>query len=149
MQADLLIKGGTVVNAHARAEADVAVKDGTVLAIGRGEAMPEARETIDATGLYVLPGIIDVHVHFRDPGLTHKEDWATGSAAAAAGGVTTVFDMPNTVPPTGTLEGYEAKRDAAAAKSIVNFGLYGLLGTDNLHLLEPLAQAGVAGFKLF
>ena len=149
MQADLLIRGGTVVNAHARTEADVAVKDGVVVAVGRGEAMPEARETVDATGLHVLPGIVDVHVHFRDPGLTHKEDWATGSAAAAAGGVTTVFDMPNTDPPTGTLEGYEAKREAAAAKSVVNFGLYGLLGTDNLHLLEGLAEAGVAGFKLF
>src|SRR5919199_1560180 len=119
MQADLLIKGGAVVNAHARAEADVAVKDGVIIAIGRGEALPQARETIDATGLYVLPGSIDVHVHFRDPGLIHKEDWATGSAAAAAGGVTTVFDMPNTNPPTGTLEAYELKRQAAAAKSMV------------------------------
>src|SRR5919202_5906250 len=129
MQADLLIEGGTVVNAHARAEADLAVKDGVIIAIGRGEAMPEARETIDATGFHVLPGVVDVHVHVRDPGLTHKEDWATGSAAAAAGGVTTVFDMPNTNPPTGTLEAFEIKREAAAATSIVNFGLYGLLGT--------------------
>ncbi|MDQ4059615.1 MAG: dihydroorotase family protein, partial [Pseudomonadota bacterium] len=92
---------------------------------------------------------VDIHVHFRDPGLTHKEDWATGSAAAAAGGVTTVFDMPNTNPPTGTLEAYAMKREAARSKSIVNFGIYGLLGTDNLHVLELLAEAGVAGFKLF
>ncbi|MDQ4060048.1 MAG: amidohydrolase family protein, partial [Pseudomonadota bacterium] len=99
MQIDLLIKGGTVVNAHSCMRADIAVKDGVVLAVGRSEAMPPARETIDATGLHVLPGIVDIHVHFRDPGLTHKEDWATGSAAAAAGGVTTVFDMPNTNPP--------------------------------------------------
>ena len=70
--------------------------------------MPQARDTMDATGLHILPGAIDVHVHFRDPGYTHKEDWDTGTAAAAFGGVTTVFDMPNTVPTTG---------DAAARRS--------------------------------
>ena len=76
--------------------ASVAIKDGAMLAVGAADAMPPARETLDATGLHVLPGAIDVHVHFRDPGYPHKEDWATGTAAAAFGGVTTVFDMPNT-----------------------------------------------------
>ena len=71
--------------------------------------MPAARETLDASGLHVLPGAIDVHVHFRDPGYPHKEDWASGTAAAAFGGVTTVFDMPNTIPPTGTAEALAAE----------------------------------------
>jgi dihydroorotase len=62
--------------------------------------MPPARETLDVTGLHILPGAIDAHVHFREPGYTHKEDWETGSAAAAMGGTTTVFEMPNTHPPT-------------------------------------------------
>ena len=76
--------------------------------------MPPARETDRADGLHLLPGGIDVHVHFRDPGLTHKEDWGTGTRAAAAGGVTTVFDMPNTLPPTGTAEALALKHERAA-----------------------------------
>ena len=94
--------------------------------------MPPARETLDATGLHVLPGAIDVHVHFRDPGYPHKEDLGSGTAAAAFGGVTTVFDMPNTVPPTATAEALAAKHAIAAEKAHVDFGLYGLLGEDNI-----------------
>ena len=88
---DLVIRGGLVVSPEAVVAASVAVKDGLVGAVGADEFMPPARETLDATGLHVLPGAIDVHVHFREPGYTHKEDWQTGSAAAACGGVTTVF----------------------------------------------------------
>ena len=101
MRADLVIHGGRVVHPHGIVPASVAVQDGRIVAIGAPDAMPEAAETLDASGLHVLPGAIDVHVHFRDPGYTHKEDWDTGTAAAAFGGVTTVFDMPNTVPTTG------------------------------------------------
>ena len=79
--------------------------------------MPPARETLDATGLHVLPGAIDDHVHFRDPGYPHKEDFATGTAAAAFGGVTTVFDMPNTIPPTGTAKVLAGKHRIAAASA--------------------------------
>jgi dihydroorotase-like cyclic amidohydrolase len=147
--ADLVIAGGTVVNEHGRSDDAVAVRDGIIVAVGAREAMPPARETIDARGCLVLPGAIDVHVHFRDPGLEHKEDWATGSAAAAAGGVTTVFDMPNTLPPTSTLAAFALKCERAAARSIVNYGIYALLGDDNLDELETLAAAGAIGFKLF
>ena len=94
-------------------KASVAIKDGMIIAVGADEAMPPARETLDAQGLHVLPGAIDVHVHFRDPGYPHKEDFATGTAAAAFGGVTTVFDMPNTIPPTGTAEVLAAKHRIA------------------------------------
>jgi dihydroorotase len=110
--------------------------------------MPPSRETFDATGLYLLPGAIDSHVHFREPGYTHKEDWETGTAAAACGGVTTVFEMPNTNPPTGTLEALRMKQDAAK-KAHVDYGIYGLLDENNLDLLEPLIDGGVTGFKCF
>src|SRR5882672_270434 len=76
-----------------------------------------ARVVLDAQGLHILPGAIDVHVHFRDPGYPHKEDFATGTAAAAFGGVTTVFDMPNTIPPTGTAEIMADKHKMAAASA--------------------------------
>ena len=149
MIVDTVVRGGTVVNENGRVQGGVAIKDGRIVAIGDDAALPEARETIDATGKLVLPGVIDVHVHFRDPGMTEKEDWATGSAAAAVGGVTTVFDMPNTVPPVDSPENFARKRAEASAKSIVDYGIYGLLGEDNLDQLEPLAAAGVCGFKLF
>ena len=111
--------------------------------------MPPAAETLDATGLHVLPGAIDVHVHFRDPGYPHKEDWASGTAAAAFGGVTTVFDMPNTIPPTGTPEILAAKHAMASSKAHVDFGLYGLLGEDTIEHVPALCAGGVIGFKLY
>src|SRR5271156_2922350 len=100
--ADLVISGGTVVTENAAFPASLAIAKGRIVAIGEDSAMPTAAERLDAAGLHVLPGAIDAHVHIREPGYTHKEDWATGTAAAACGGVTTIFDMPNTKPPTGT-----------------------------------------------
>jgi dihydroorotase len=147
--ADLVIRGGTVVSPEAAFAASIAVKDGTVLAVGADEAMPASRETLDARGLHVLPGAIDVHVHFRDPGYPHKEDFASGTAAAAMGGVTTVFDMPNTIPPTGTAAALAAKHAIAAAKAHVDFGLYGLLGEDTIAHVPALVAGGVIGFKLY
>jgi len=148
MQAELILHGGTVVNGRTRFPADVAIKDGLVVAVGAPGAMPPAREVVDVTGLHVLPGAIDVHVHFREPGYTHKEDWETGSAAAAMGGTTTVFEMPNTHPPTRSVAELRAKQ-AAAEKSYVDFGLYGLLAEDNIGELEGLIAGGVNAFKCF
>src|SRR6202040_11096 len=111
--------------------------------------MPSAKQTLDASGLHVLPGAIDVHVHFRDPGYPDKEDFASGTAAAAFGGVTTVFDMPNTIPPTGTAEILAAKQAMAAEKAHVDFGLYGLLGEDTIEHVPALVDGGVIGFKLY
>ena len=145
---DIVIVGGRLVTEHGVSQACVAIADGVIAAVGPAASMPPARETIDATGLHLLPGVIDVHVHFREPGMEHKENWESGSSAAAVGGVTTVFDMPNTSPPTDTVDHLRAKMDRAA-KSRVDYGLYGLLGEDNLADLEALAEAGVIGFKLF
>jgi dihydroorotase len=146
--ADLVIHGGKVVTPDAVFEASVAIADGVILAIGADRTMPLARETLDASGLHVLPGVIDDHVHFRDPGYPHKEDFASGTAAAAFGGVTTVFDMPNTIPPTGTPEILAAKHQMAAQKAHVDFGLYGLLGEDTIQHVPELAKT-VIGFKLY
>jgi dihydroorotase len=145
---DLVLTGGIVVSGTARDRADVAIRGDHVVAVGAPETMPPAREVVDVSGLHLLPGAIDVHVHFREPGYTHKEDWDTGTAAAAMGGVTTVFEMPNTHPPTRSAAELVAKQEAAR-KACVDFGLYGLLAEDNLEELEGLVAAGANAFKCF
>src|ERR1700690_1991168 len=105
---DLVIDGGIIVSPDASYRASIAIKNGLIHAIGAPEAMPPARQTLDASGLHILPGAIDVHVHFRDPGYPQKEDFASGTAAAAFGGVTTVFDMPNTLPTINSPEALAA-----------------------------------------
>jgi dihydroorotase len=147
-QADLVIRGGRVVSPDSVVEASVAIKDGKILAVGADEAMPPTKGTLDAHGMHVLPGAIDVHVHFRDPGYPHKEDFTSGTAAAAFGGVTTVFDMPNTIPPVGTPELLAAKHKMAAEKAHVDFGLYALLGEDTIAHAPELAKTAI-GFKLY
>lgn len=146
---DTVIKGGRVVNENGIVDADIALLNGKIAGILSPGLAPAADKVIDATGRYVLPGLIDVHVHFREPGMAHKENWTTGAQAAAVGGVTTVFDMPNTDPPTDNLDNLAIKRELAERQSIVDFGLYGLLGEHNLGELDKLAKAGVIGFKLF
>ena len=146
---DVVIRGGTLVAPEGRMAAALAIQDGVIVAIEEERLLPPARETIDANGLFVLPGVIDAHVHFRDPGDTDSEDWETGSAAAACGGVTTVFDMPSTNPPVDNIANLKLKQTIASARSHVDFGLYGLLGAHNLAELESLSAHGVVGFKCF
>ncbi|OWT80791.1 MULTISPECIES: allantoinase AllB [unclassified Achromobacter] len=146
---DLIIAGGQAVIGDAIVQADIAVEEGRIVAIGSLSGLPSARNVIDATGLYVLPGAIDCHVHFRDPGSTYKENWQTGSTAAAAGGVTTVMDMPNTDPATANLPALARKRERAAALSLVDWGLYGVLDSSSLPHLEALTADGIGGFKCF
>ena len=147
--ADLVISNAIIVSSDTTTAGSIAIKDGRVLALGANEAMPPALESFDAAGLHVLPGAIDVHVHFRDPGYPEKEDWASGTAAAAFGGVTTVFDMPNTIPPTSTPEILADKHAIAGSKACVDFGLYGLLGEDTIEQVPALVDGGVIGFKLY
>src|ERR1700744_3655351 len=146
---DLVIHRGTVVSPDAEYRASIAVKDGKIHAIGAAEAMPAASETLDATGLHVLPGAIDVHVHFRDPGYAHKEDFGSGTAAAAFGGVTTIFDMPNTLPTVANAEVLAAKHKMASEKAYVDYGLYAVLGEESLAHIEELVEGGVIGFKCY
>ena len=146
---DLIVRNGTVVTPGSSVAADVAVRDGRIVAVVDPGMLGNADEVIDAKGRYVLPGAVDSHVHFRTPGYEYKEDWNTGTAAAACGGTTTVFEMPNTNPPTGTLEALKLKQEIAAAQAHVDYGIYGLLDEDNIDSLEDLIDAGVSGFKCF
>ena len=147
---DLALRGGTVVTEVAMFPADLVVQGGRVAGLlAPGSNGIQARRVLDVSGLYLLPGAIDVHVHFREPGLTHKEDWETGSAGAAVGGVTTVLEMPNTLPPTATAEALRDKAKLAEGRSYVDFGLYGVVMADNLEQIEPLWRCGAVGFKIF
>ena len=147
-EVDLVIRGARVVSADQIIEASVAIAGEHIVAFGHDDTMPPAREEMRADGLYLLPGAIDSHVHFRDPGYPNKETWKTGSAAAAMGGVTTVFEMPNTNPSTGTVEALRIKQKAAES-SYCDFGIHGLLGDDTVDRLEELLDAGVTSFKAF
>ncbi len=149
MSLDLLLKNARIVTEARVFEGWVGVQDGRVAQMGHGLDAPAATREIDLEGRHLLPGCIDVHVHFREPGMTQKEDFGTGSAAAAAGGVTCVFDMPNTTPPTDSAARLREKQALAEEKALVDFGLYGLFGEHNLDQLRPMAEAGMIGTKLF
>jgi allantoinase len=146
---ELLVRGGAVVSSDDVSTADIAVSAGEIVEVSP-EIVGSAREEIDARGLHVLPGAVDVHIHFNEPGLTEWEGWATGSAACAVGGTTTVAEMPlNAHPPTLDGSSFDAKRTAAGARSRVDFGLWGGLTPVNLEWMEELAERGVIGFKAF
>lgn len=149
MTVDLVVKGGTIVTPQNSFDGAVAIDKGKIAAIGSSAAMPQANRSIDASGLFVLPGIIDAHVHFREPGFEYKEDLQTGSTAAAFGGVTTIFDMPNVNPATQDAKSFNIKLERAKQKSLVDFGIFAVMLPTNLDKTEELARAGVIGFKIF
>lgn len=145
---DLVIRGGIVVQATGNEQADIAVADGRVVAIGDGQSA--GRQELDARGLLVMPGLVDVHVHFNEPGRTDWEGAATGSRALVAGGGTTFCDMPlNSSPVTVTAEAVDAKRAALEAVSVADFGLWGGLVPGHIGDVEAMAERGVIGFKAF
>ena len=132
-----------------RSEQDIGISDGKIVALGSNLSGSGTSE-IDASKLTIFPGVIDAHVHFNEPGRTDWEGFATGTRAAAAGGTTTVFDMPlNAHPPTTNRESFELKRAAAEVNSLVDFGLWGGLVPGNLLDLEDLRECGVVGLKAF
>jgi len=148
-----IIKNATLVNEGQTFVASVFVSDGKIAKIVRDNQAPEPVEgpviEIDATGKYLIPGIIDEHVHFREPGLTHKADIYTESRAAVAGGVTSFMDMPNTNPQTTTQELLQQKFDLAAEKSLANFSFYLGATNDNLAEVVKTDPKQVCGIKLF
>ncbi len=145
---DLVIRGGTVVLPTGQRPADIAVINGAISAIG--SEVKDGAETIHARGLVVLPGVVDPHVHFNEPGRESWEGWEAGTRGAARGGVTTVLEMPlNAHPPTTTAAAFDVKLAAASQKALVDFGLWGGLVPENLGELETLHQRGVIGFKAF
>ena len=161
------IKNATLVNEGQTFVASVFVSDGKIVKIVRENQVPEpvegpvdietafrqaqrpSTQVIDATGKYLIPGIIDEHVHFREPGLTHKADIYTESRAAVAGGVTSFMDMPNTIPQTTTQELLQQKFDFAAEKSLANYSFYLGATNDNLDEIMKTDPKKVCGIKLF
>lgn len=144
-----LIKNATVVNEGQMQQASVLIDGDIISDIFTLAPLPEADNVVDAQGRWLLPGAIDDHVHFRDPGLTHKADFTTESRAAAAGGVTTVFDMPNCIPQTTTLEAIEDKFKGASDCCLVNHSFYLGATHDNLQEIERIDPSRICGIKLF
>lgn len=146
------IKNATIVNEGRQFIGTLVIDDDRIDEIIEGndaEPVIPVDETIDGTGCYLFPGVIDDHVHFRDPGLTAKGDFNTESRAAAAGGVTTIFDMPNCQPQTTTMEAFKEKWMIATTKSVVNYGFYFGATAGNAYELSKLDPRKVAGIKLF
>lgn len=145
------IKNARIVNEGQTFCGSVVIEDEIIAEVLGADAVPAATcdEEIDACGHYLMPGVIDDHVHFRDPGLTHKGDMHTESVAAAAGGVTSFMDMPNTTPQTTSLEALEAKFADAATKSVVNYSFYFGATNNNAEMLGELDKTRVCGVKLF
>ena len=146
---DLLIRNGTLITPDGVGEADVAVEGGRIVDVAAGLG-GTGREVIDAAGLTVFPGAIDVHVHFNDPGRADWEGAGSGSAALAAGGGTCFFDMPlNSTPPVVDVARFDEKLAAMAGHSYADFGLWGGIVPGNLDRMAELADRGVVGFKAF
>jgi dihydroorotase len=146
---DVVLKGGTIVNQDGTGVRDVGIRDGRIAAIGTIEP-GTAAEVIDARGLHILPGVIDTQVHFREPGLEHKEDLETGSRAAVMGGVTAVFEMPNTKPLTTSAERLADKVQRARNRMFCDFAFYVGGTRENIGEIAALEQLeGSAGIKVF
>jgi dihydroorotase len=146
-----LIYGGRIVNEGRTFSGSVVIDNGFIADIQEGNMHPRGNydHTVDATGCFVLPGIIDEHVHFREPGLTSKADIESESRAAAFGGVTSYLEMPNTVPQTTTIEALEQKWQLASTKSHVNYGFFFGATNTNANLFQSLDRSLIPGIKLF
>jgi len=146
---DVLVRGGHVVRPTGVEQADLAIADGVIVEI-EPELTGTAPLEIDATGLHVLPGVVDPHVHMNDPGRDEWEGFPSGTAAFAAGGGTCLFDMPlNSSPPTLDGRSFDLKLEAAEGRALVDFCLWGGLVPGDVDRLDELAERGVVGFKAF
>jgi dihydroorotase len=143
---NLLVRDANIWNGNGFTRGSILIDGGRIKRVAR--RINGGVETIDASGLTALPGLIDVHVHLRDMELAYKEDFATGTAAAAAGGFTTVLDMPNTVPPTDSASRLTEKQKVAAQKTYINVGFHAAAVADS-HDIDALANAGAFSLKLY
>jgi allantoinase len=147
---DLVIRGRHVVTPDGVRAASVHVAEGRIVRLGAWEEAPSEISVVDAGESIVMPGLVDTHVHINEPGRTEWEGFETGTRAAAAGGVTTILDMPlNSIPATTTVDALEVKREAAREKSVVSVEFIGGVVPGNVGELEPLRDAGVRAFKCF
>lgn len=150
MQWDHIIKNGTIVTSAEEYKANIYIKDSKIAAISCEELEGEAKEITDAEGLHIFPGFIDTHVHSRDKGGEHKEDFYHSTRAAAAGGITMLFEMPNNIPAIWNKENFNIQIENLSKKAHIDFALWGLcLGSLNNHCLQELSDAGVVAFKFF
>jgi allantoinase len=145
---DIAIVGGDVVTTHV-GKANLLIRDGRIAALTHPDTPVHAANIIDATGMWVMPGVIDIHFHCRDPSFPARGDFASESRAAAAGGVTSIFEMPISKPGTSTLARWLRRCEIAATKAYVNIGIYAAPGDRDEEDLSKLVAAGVIGFKLF
>ena len=145
----LLITNANVVNEGKIQELDVLVQDGRIAKVGADLSAEAADRVLDASGLHLLPGMIDDQVHFREPGLTHKGEIATESAAAVAGGITSYFEMPNVNPLTINRAALEDKFERASQKSLANYSFYLGASNDNLDEIKNLDPKAACGIKVF
>lgn len=145
---DLLVKNGIIVSHDHEMEAMIGIKDGKVVAILTANEQAEAKEILDVQGKYILPGMIDPHVH-AGHGTPDRETFYNASMASAAGGITTMIEQPLSVPSTVTLEAFENKKVEAGRESIIDFGLWGGLVPGHFEDIEPLFQAGGQAMKSF
>lgn len=149
MHFDLILRGGTLVSSNGRWQADIGVTGAKIAAIG-DLSLASAEHVEDVAGLHILPGLIDTQVHFREPGMEHKEDIESGTRAALAGGVTTVFEMPNTNPSTTTAEALQDKLTRSQGRSWSNIAFFVGAAIDNIEELSELEMLpGTPGVKLF
>jgi len=145
----LLVKNGLIVSSSGVYSSDIKIVDGVIVEIGKDLSKAGVEEVIDARGLYVLPGVVDEHVHMREPGLEYKDDFEHGSKAAIKGGVTTVIDHPNTLPPVDTPSRLLDKARLLESKAYVDFALLGVLHDGNIQYFEDMLSEGAVGFKVF
>lgn len=147
----ILIQHATIVNEKKKFIGSIVIEANHIAEILAANQEPKqpCNEIIDATGFFLIPGVIDTHVHFRDPGLTQKADFLTESTAAAAGGVTSICDMPNTLPQTTTIEALESKLDLMSKRSLINYACYFGATNSNFKLFRELEQYPICGIKVF
>ena len=145
-----LIKGGTIVNEGKTCKADLVIENDHIAEIlPPGGNEEDYSAILDATGQYIIPGVIDDQVHFREPGLTHKGNIAEGSWAAAAGGITSFMDMPNVVPPTTSVDLLRERQEIAARSSLVNYSFYLGATTENIDEIKRVDTRTTCGIKVF
>lgn len=147
---NLCIKNGFIITPYQNFYGSVLIDNGRVAAlVHHSMPLPQAKRVIDAEGRYIMPGAVDPHVHLNDPGFTKSEDFYTGTCSAAAGGITTVLEMPLTDPLPATAETFRSKLNEVSPKAVVNFGLWGALTPSNLSDLEEIIRLGAVAFKAF
>jgi len=146
---DLVVRGGTLVTSAGLRAADLAVRGGRIVSVDPPGTAPGGEAELDATGLHILPGVIDTHVHTRHPGVAEREDFLSGTSAAAAGGITTLFEMPISKLAVNSGESLAKRAELLQPTAVIDYALYGGAGHENLDAIAGQAEAGAIAFKTF